>query len=190
MNISEPWGQLISTSGVVEERIPIIGETFTIGRRSSCDLIIPNNHHVSSNHCVLTHDKDGTVWLSDSSTNGTLVDGTKVKNNKVKLKNSSVIQIVFNNIDAKSNITYHFVSLSGQVDDSLNVTQYEDKFKLDQGLGCSKYLKDTNTKSLEVQPSVSNENKAELVKEDSIEDTLICQICQEILHDCVRYFNF
>ena len=31
-DLEEPWGQLVSMSGGSEERIPIVGEKFTVGR--------------------------------------------------------------------------------------------------------------------------------------------------------------
>ncbi len=50
----------------------------TIGRDQNCDLQL-DDHTVSANHCQLYFDKQ-RWWVTDNgSTNGTLVNGTKIK---------------------------------------------------------------------------------------------------------------
>lgn len=46
------------------------------------DLVIPKNQFVSTSHCVLVRDDGGEVWIRDTSTNGTLLNGTKLERNK------------------------------------------------------------------------------------------------------------
>lgn len=62
----------------------------TVGRRSSNDLIIPDNA-VSGMHCELTFD-DGKVYIEDlNSTNGTFIDGERIS--RAELKNGDILII-------------------------------------------------------------------------------------------------
>lgn len=51
----------------------------TIGRASTCDWSLPDpQRHISSRHCEIRF-RDGAYWLSDTSTNGTLVNSEPVQ---------------------------------------------------------------------------------------------------------------
>ena len=101
--LEEPWGQLISTSNVAgteEERVPVLGHKFLIGRdkgsffRLRCpllpsvvlcldvELVVAENRFVSSRHCLLERDEKGGKWISDSSSNGTLLNGARLQRHK------------------------------------------------------------------------------------------------------------
>ena len=45
------------------------------------DIIITGNRFVSSNHCELTRGEDGGTWIRDTSTNGTLLNGSRLTRN-------------------------------------------------------------------------------------------------------------
>ena len=80
----DPQGLLVSLDKDFEERFPIIGKEFKIGRNKGlcliflisrliiiiniidCDVVILNNKHVSSCHCSIIRDEDGIVWCKDT----------------------------------------------------------------------------------------------------------------------------
>ena len=99
--LEEPWARLVSTdcSEEDEEVIPLVGDKFSVGRGKSrlyyeqisvwwawshsqlhtvADLVISNNSFVSSLHCVLLKSGEGAASIKDTSTNGTLLNGTKL----------------------------------------------------------------------------------------------------------------
>lgn len=70
-----------SDSGDDQHRTTISGDVFTVGRRSSNDLCLSNNT-VSGQHAQIEN-IDGVLFLSDlGSTNGTLLNGTRVRSRK------------------------------------------------------------------------------------------------------------
>ncbi|XP_019854831.1 PREDICTED: E3 ubiquitin-protein ligase CHFR-like [Amphimedon queenslandica] len=191
----DPWGLLVSLDEDSEKRFPIIRPEFKIGRNKDCDIAILNNKHVSSCHCSIIKDEEGVIWCKDTSTNGTLVNGVKINKEQVRLCDSQIIRIVFRKGSSNMNVSYKFVNLCpSDSTASLDATQeYLNTLETD------KESSPINTKTKCSTPppiEVNEEKKAavtdsgdppklELNKKDSIEETLLCQICQEILHDCV-----
>ncbi|XP_071493473.1 E3 ubiquitin-protein ligase CHFR-like [Diadema antillarum] len=157
--MSDPgnWAQLVCISDADGLVIPISTDSFSIGRGRVCDLSMPDNKVISGNHCRLyKQGQNDTVWLEDTSTNGTWLNGVKVgKGQKQRLCHGDEIALVFQKGDkAQDNIVYRF----------------EDIEKLDQ------------TQPLE---DSAEEAKAEEEETDDILETLICSICQDILHKCI-----
>uniref|UniRef100_A0A8C1WHS4 E3 ubiquitin-protein ligase CHFR n=1 Tax=Cyprinus carpio TaxID=7962 RepID=A0A8C1WHS4_CYPCA len=62
-----------------------------------CDLSFPANKLVSGNHCKITQDQNsGKVWLEDMSTNGTVVNMSKVVKKQMHLlQNGDIIHFVY-----------------------------------------------------------------------------------------------
>jgi predicted component of type VI protein secretion system len=82
---------VVRTPGKYEGKVIPIGVTpFRIGRDPQCHLR-PANPFVSKQHCALIV-QDGRVFIKDSSTNGTFVDGRRVQG-EVELKDSDRIEI-------------------------------------------------------------------------------------------------
>lgn len=53
--------------------------TYTLGRASDCDVLLPENDAmVSRHHARMDRDSGGQWWIVDSSTNGTYVNGEKL----------------------------------------------------------------------------------------------------------------
>ena len=86
---------------LVSRSINPLGEVFKIyegrniiGRGTSCDITIPNDNHVSTEHLlILYREADGIFWADDmNSSNGTYVNGTFVSE-KVKLQSGDIIVI-------------------------------------------------------------------------------------------------
>ena len=74
------FGELIPRGG--GDPIPLLKETLSIGRRESADIVLrfPN---VSASHCSLTLEA-GYWYVEDSgSSNGTKVNGLKVKRQRI-----------------------------------------------------------------------------------------------------------
>jgi len=69
-----------------------LSDVLTIGRDDVCDIAMPDDTYMSGRHARIEQRSDG-VWIIDlNSTNGVLVNGTRVMNEK-SLKNSDRIQV-------------------------------------------------------------------------------------------------
>ncbi|WP_407402794.1 FHA domain-containing protein [Sodaliphilus sp.] len=66
-----------------------------IGRANDSDIIIPDEHdNVSRHHAVITFDFFGKMTLSDTSSNGTLINGTKMlKGTSIPVTRKDKIQL-------------------------------------------------------------------------------------------------
>lgn len=66
-----------------------------IGRANDSDIIIPDEHdNVSRHHAVITFDFFGRMTLSDTSSNGTLINGTKMlKGTSIPVTRKDKIQL-------------------------------------------------------------------------------------------------
>jgi len=91
-NVSE-WGKVVFDNPAKYPTTSLVGGTVTFGRRQNCTICIPHIV-VSGLHCVLSYNKDNVVFLQDSSTNGTWVNGKLVgKGNKVYVNHGDVINL-------------------------------------------------------------------------------------------------
>ncbi|MCA9004083.1 MAG: FHA domain-containing protein [Planctomycetaceae bacterium] len=73
------------------KQIPISGKKFLIGREEDCHLR-PNSDMVSRHHCVFTVDEYSVRLRDFGSTNGTAVNGKRIKG-EVQLSHGDQIQI-------------------------------------------------------------------------------------------------
>lgn len=73
------------------KQIPIKGKKFLIGREEDCHLR-PNSDMVSRHHCVFTVDEYSVRLRDFGSTNGTLVNGNRIKG-EVQLSHGDKIQV-------------------------------------------------------------------------------------------------
>lgn len=66
-----------------------------IGRANDCDIVIPDDHdNVSRHHAVISFDFFGRMTLSDTSSNGTLINGTRMlKGASVPVTRNDKIQL-------------------------------------------------------------------------------------------------
>uniref|UniRef100_A0A8C8K6R1 E3 ubiquitin-protein ligase CHFR n=1 Tax=Oncorhynchus tshawytscha TaxID=74940 RepID=A0A8C8K6R1_ONCTS len=66
-------------------------------REECCDLSFPANKLVSGDHCKIVQDKSsGLVWLEDTSTNGTVINMSKLVKKQIHmLQNGDVIYFVY-----------------------------------------------------------------------------------------------
>lgn len=77
------------------QKIPLNANPFIVGRDSSrCALVFPEHlHEISREHFSIHYDLPSeTFWITDSSTNGTFLDGTRlVREKRSPLNESSLI---------------------------------------------------------------------------------------------------
>ncbi|MFK7777270.1 MAG: FHA domain-containing protein, partial [Gimesia sp.] len=73
------------------KQIPITGKKFLIGREEDCHLR-PNSDMVSRHHCAFTIDEYSVRLRDFGSTNGTLVNGKRIKG-EVQLSHGDMIQV-------------------------------------------------------------------------------------------------
>ncbi|KAG7276148.1 LOW QUALITY PROTEIN: hypothetical protein CRUP_011824 [Coryphaenoides rupestris] len=91
-----PWGKLVKV-GSCQSQVLLVKRESTVGRRKGCDLPFPANKLVSGEHCKIVRDESsGMVWLEDMSTNGTVINMSKlVKKQTHMLQNGDVIHFVY-----------------------------------------------------------------------------------------------
>ena len=66
------------SSEIISLSLPLLSLTIDM------DIVISGNKFVSTDHCELTKGEDGGVWITDKSTNGTLLNGSRlVRHSKV-----------------------------------------------------------------------------------------------------------
>ncbi|XP_033627192.1 E3 ubiquitin-protein ligase CHFR-like [Asterias rubens] len=118
---AKEWAQLVCTTDINAQIIPIRGDKFTIGRAQSCDLSLPSNKLISGQHCEITRNNDGSTLLKDTSTNGTLINSSQrvSKGKEHKLQHGDEIFLVFRKDDKSKNVAYMFQDLSQLLDETL-----------------------------------------------------------------------
>uniref|UniRef100_A0A667ZRQ0 E3 ubiquitin-protein ligase CHFR n=1 Tax=Myripristis murdjan TaxID=586833 RepID=A0A667ZRQ0_9TELE len=93
---ARPWGKLVKVDSNGSE-VLLVNRECTVGRRKGCDLSFPANKLVSGEHCKIVQDESsGLVWLEDMSTNGTVINMSKlVKKQSHMLQSGDVIYFVY-----------------------------------------------------------------------------------------------
>ncbi|KAM7391724.1 hypothetical protein PAMP_022387 [Pampus punctatissimus] len=93
---SRPWGKLVKVDSS-ETEVLLFNRECTVGRKKGCDLAFPANKLVSGEHCKIVQDESsGLVLLEDMSTNGTVINMSKlVKKQTYLLQNGDVIYFVY-----------------------------------------------------------------------------------------------
>ncbi|XP_038129513.1 E3 ubiquitin-protein ligase CHFR [Cyprinodon tularosa] len=109
---ARPWGKLVKVDS--SETILLFTKECTVGRKKGCYLSFPANKLVSGEHCKIVKDEhSGRVWLEDTSTNGTVINSSKVvKKQTDVLQNGDVIYFVYRKSEPEHNIAYVYHSLT------------------------------------------------------------------------------
>ncbi|XP_015221411.1 E3 ubiquitin-protein ligase CHFR isoform X1 [Lepisosteus oculatus] len=109
----QPWGKLVKVDAGSESEILLVNKECTVGRKKGCDLSFPANKLVSGEHCKIVQDESsGEVWLEDMSTNGTVINMSKVvKRQMCPLQNGDVIYFVYRKTEPEHNVAYVYQSL-------------------------------------------------------------------------------
>lgn len=86
------WARLIpyNNNGPVKE---LKNESIVIGRRSTCDVQV-NHITVSGRHCRIYRKDNKVVFIADTSTNGTTVNGKTLRREEILLEDGSEIVLV------------------------------------------------------------------------------------------------
>uniref|UniRef100_A0A8C2X0J9 E3 ubiquitin-protein ligase CHFR n=1 Tax=Cyclopterus lumpus TaxID=8103 RepID=A0A8C2X0J9_CYCLU len=137
-----------------------------------CYLSFPANKLVSGEHCKIVQDESsGLVWLEDTSTNGTVINMSKlVKKQTHMLQTGDVIYFVYRKSEPEQN------AAPAHEKDMDNMEPESKKRKTD----------DSNTEAVcSTKGGLSSKLTVEVTKTDKMEESLTCVICQDLLHDCV-----
>lgn len=107
----QPWGKLVKVDSC--ETVLLFNKECTVGRKKGCHLSFPANKLVSGEHCKIVQDESsGLVWLEDMSTNGTVINMSKlVKKQTHMLQNGDVIYFVYRKNEPEQNIAYVYHSV-------------------------------------------------------------------------------
>ncbi|XP_067934717.1 E3 ubiquitin-protein ligase CHFR-like isoform X2 [Watersipora subatra] len=152
----KPWARLVNL-GSTEEIIEIVGTSFTIGRLPGIKIC---------------------------NTNGTQVDGTKVKQKKADLNHGDEIHIVFKKNSTESNVAYAFELLDKKLSDTFEATQEYDEVE-EVDADPDEPLRKHPKLDAEATKDTAGRGTLGTRQVDEIEETLLCCICQELLYDCV-----
>ncbi|XP_038662719.1 E3 ubiquitin-protein ligase CHFR isoform X2 [Scyliorhinus canicula] len=112
---SQAWGRLSRIDRESESHILLVNSEWTIGRKKGCDLSFPGNKLVSGDHCKIIREKTGQVWLEDTSTNGTVINKSKVvKKQTYPLQNGDAIYVVYRKNEPDQNVAYLYKALNSE----------------------------------------------------------------------------
>ncbi|XP_078083302.1 E3 ubiquitin-protein ligase CHFR [Mustelus asterias] len=112
---SQAWGRLSRIDRESESHILLVNSEWTIGRKKGCDLSFPGNKLVSGDHCKIIREKSGQVWLEDTSTNGTVINKSKVvKKQTYPLQNGDAIYVVYRKNEPDQNVAYLYKALNSE----------------------------------------------------------------------------
>ncbi|XP_042277005.1 E3 ubiquitin-protein ligase CHFR [Thunnus maccoyii] len=112
---SRPWGKLVKVDSS-ESEVLLFNRECTVGRKKGCDLAFPANKLVSGEHCKIVQDESsGVVRLEDMSTNGTVINMSKVVKKQTHiLQNGDVIYFVYRKSEPEQNIAYVYHSIKAE----------------------------------------------------------------------------
>uniref|UniRef100_A0A4W4F5J4 E3 ubiquitin-protein ligase CHFR n=1 Tax=Electrophorus electricus TaxID=8005 RepID=A0A4W4F5J4_ELEEL len=195
----QPWGRLVrvGASPDSEGTLLLVNRECTIGRRKGCDLSFPANKLVSGDHCKISQDQtSGQVWLEDTSTNGTVINMSKlVKKQSHLLHSGDVVYFVYRKSEPEqsesdflcleSTFWNSYAPLKQWLVFSWEERQTEEGVEPDR-----KRLKTSDPEpavgvAMPAAPPTTVKDGGEAAKMDKMEESLTCIICQDLLHDCV-----
>uniref|UniRef100_A0A8C9TK82 E3 ubiquitin-protein ligase CHFR n=1 Tax=Scleropages formosus TaxID=113540 RepID=A0A8C9TK82_SCLFO len=194
---AQPWGKLVRMEAGSSSEVLLVNRECTVGRRKGCDLSFPANKLVSGDHCKIVQDANsGEVWLEDMSTNGTVINMSKlVKKQMHPLQSGDVIYFVYRKNEPEQNIAYIYQSIPQEPSSVQDNTGYASilylffLFFLDKdyglpGLPDSGFTEAGDPAKVAVGTLVQK-GTTEGPKIDKMEESLTCIICQDLLYDCV-----
>ncbi|XP_055017869.1 E3 ubiquitin-protein ligase CHFR isoform X2 [Boleophthalmus pectinirostris] len=117
-----PWGKLIKVD--TSDEVLLINRENTVGRKRGCDLSFPSNKLVSGEHCKIALDESsGLVWLEDTSTNGTVINMSKlVRKQTHVLQHGDIIHFVYRKSEPQENVAYAFHLINSEQEASHNTS--------------------------------------------------------------------
>ncbi|XP_077457887.1 E3 ubiquitin-protein ligase CHFR isoform X3 [Stigmatopora argus] len=165
-----PWGKLVKVDSN-ETGVLLFKRECTIGRKKGCDLAFPANKKISAKHCKIVHDENsGQVWLEDMSTNGTVINMSKlVKKQTHMLQNGDVIYFVYRKSQPKKNIAYVYHTLTT-----------EETFLQDHQTGHSPDVLASSDMTLSVEPVMLTKAPRDLNEEEPQPSTSTSHLCFQL----------
>uniref|UniRef100_A0A8C1CM82 E3 ubiquitin-protein ligase CHFR n=2 Tax=Cyprinus carpio TaxID=7962 RepID=A0A8C1CM82_CYPCA len=153
-----------------------------------CDLSFPANKLVSGNHCRITQDQNsGQVWLEDMSTNGTVINMSKVvKKQTHLLQNGDVIHFVYRKNEPEQSKFSHLSIFCFRFYSCIQTDDTD--WPRHSSRGCGSSHSDSAVSAAAPQVSLrgaAGKDKTEGATTDKMEESLACIVCQDLLHDCV-----
>ncbi|TNM90046.1 E3 ubiquitin-protein ligase CHFR isoform X1 [Takifugu flavidus] len=174
-----PWGKLVKVDS--SETILLFNRECTVGRKLGCYLSFPANKLVSGEHCKIVQDaSSGLVWLEDMSTNGTVINMSKlVKKQTHMLQNGDVIYFVYRKSEPEQNIAYVYHSI--RTEQPLSQDSYEDTQRSD----CCLASVSPSEMLLSVEPVMLTKAPSDLSQDDPQPSTSSSCFCIGIqtVHD-------
>lgn len=161
---SLPWGKLVKLD--CTDEVLLFKRECTVGRKRGCDLSFPSNKFVSGVHCKITHDENsGSAWLEDTSTNGTVINMSKLIKKQVHdLQNGDVIHLVYRKNEPHENIAYVFHSLHSEPKSSHNKSDISSPVP-------------PSDMTLSVSPLLLTKPPQEITQEDLLPSTSAASFC-------------
>ncbi|KAM9446239.1 E3 ubiquitin-protein ligase CHFR [Clarias gariepinus] len=128
--LQQAWGKLVRVGPSTESVLTLllVNKECTVGRRKGCDLSFPASRLISGDHCRITRDQEsGQVWLEDTSTNGTVINMSKlVKKQSHLLQNGDIIYFVYRKNEPEQNIAYVYHSIAHTLSSCVDLQDSED----------------------------------------------------------------
>uniref|UniRef100_A0A672J0I6 E3 ubiquitin-protein ligase CHFR n=1 Tax=Salarias fasciatus TaxID=181472 RepID=A0A672J0I6_SALFA len=180
------WGRLLSVYFEISFSFVCFLILFVLSI-PGCYLSFPACKLVSGEHCKIVNDEgSGQVWLEDTSTNGTVINMSKlVKRQTHMLQNGDVIYFVYRKHEPEQNIAYVYQSIKEQ-----EAASQRNSVTVFTGKDYNASVPHTSTAEAAAATEGSAGNllpapAAKGTKADKMEESLTCVICQDLLHDCV-----
>ncbi|XP_028410485.1 E3 ubiquitin-protein ligase CHFR-like [Dendronephthya gigantea] len=207
------WGQLLCNTET-KPPIRLMKDNITIGRTSHCDISFLSNKLISGRHCTLSRDENGKTWLTDISTNGTFLNGRKLrKNKKVELNHNDKLQLVKRQNQPTEDVVYTYQDLKPRLqDEEYNLLESTGEYSRTDDSSAQEINDETDSvdetnkdaeqaqgtklvssvKEKKMCPQTEQKHDDDKVQikdepkiQDNMRETLICSICQDIFHDCL-----
>ncbi|XP_033828918.1 E3 ubiquitin-protein ligase CHFR [Periophthalmus magnuspinnatus] len=140
LETGRPWGKLIKVD--TSDEVLLMNRENTVGRKRGCDLSFPTNKLVSGEHCKIALDESsGLVWLEDTSTNGTVINMSKlVRKQTHVLQHGDIIHFVYRKSEPQENVAYVFHFINSEQEDSHNAFDLSASVPSDMTLSVSPVL--------------------------------------------------
>ncbi|XP_047447597.1 E3 ubiquitin-protein ligase CHFR [Mugil cephalus] len=167
-----PWGKLVKVDS--SETILLFTRECTVGRKKGCYLSFPANKLISGEHCKIVKDESsGLVWLEDMSTNGTVINMSKlVKKQSHVLESGDVIYFVYRKSEPEQNIAYVYHSII--TDHAVS----QDGYAMERSARCPSPVAATEM-SLSVEPVMLTTAPRDLSQEEPQPSTSTSHFCIE-----------
>ncbi|KAM9744301.1 E3 ubiquitin-protein ligase CHFR isoform 1-T1 [Menidia menidia] len=167
-----PWGKLVKVDS--SETVLLFSRECTVGRKKGCYLSFPANKLVSGEHCKIVKDESsGLVWLEDMSTNGTVINMSKVVRRQTHmLQNGDVIYFVYRKSEPEQNIAYVFHSIK------MEQAASQDSYGIERPAHCPSHLPALEM-SLSVEPVMLAKAPRDPTQEEPQPSTSASHFCIE-----------